>query len=46
MMAPPVALFNWTGFYVGGNFGVGLSRNIFTGDELVAPTMLLPASNH
>src|SRR4051795_11138197 len=30
--AAPV-LYNWSGFYVGANFGVGASRNTFSGDQ-------------
>ena len=28
-VAPPPPLWNWTGFYLGGNLGVGISRNQF-----------------
>jgi len=39
-MAPPVPVFNWTGLYAGGFFGVGLSRNQFTGsNNILSPTL-------
>jgi outer membrane immunogenic protein len=30
MVAPPPPLWNWTGLYLGGSLGVGISRNQFT----------------
>src|SRR5438067_3269618 len=39
-VAPPVPLFNWTGLYAGGFFGMGLSRNQFTGsNNILSPTL-------
>jgi outer membrane immunogenic protein len=39
-VAPPVPLFNWTGIYAGGFFGMGLSRNQFTGaNNVLSPTL-------
>ena len=39
-IAPPVPLFNWTGLYAGGFFGMGLSRNQFTGaNNVLSPSL-------
>jgi outer membrane immunogenic protein len=36
-VAPPPPLWNWTGFYLGGNLGVGISRNQFSQGACNAP---------
>jgi outer membrane immunogenic protein len=37
-VAPPVPLFNWTGVYAGGFFGVGVSRNQFSSPSATTAT--------
>jgi outer membrane immunogenic protein len=32
---PPAPIWNWTGFYVGGNFGVGIARDQWSGTKFI-----------
>src|SRR4051812_4825207 len=38
--APPAAVYDWTGCYVGGNFGYGWQRTTSTDDESGTSTFL------
>jgi outer membrane immunogenic protein len=43
--APPVAVYNWTGFYIGGNVGGGWSDTTFSGIPVTGDHFLLPGSS-